>query len=88
MVTKNKLRIYERYDGDIDSWARTGSKREKSVMTDNDWHVIERLIQNVVLMKKGLASCNFSASLSQQLKESCDTASTIDRLQHLASTAL
>ena len=43
MITEDKIKIFKRYDGDIDSRVRSGSKKEKFVMTDNDWYIIDAL---------------------------------------------
>lgn len=84
MVTENKIKIYRRHNGNIDSWARSGSEKEKSIMTDEDWYIINDLIQDLSLMKKGLASSSFSEDLNIKLKEICDTTSTVNKLQKLA----
>jgi hypothetical protein len=34
MINQEKVKIYIRYGGDIDSWVRSGSKKEKLNMTD------------------------------------------------------
>lgn len=85
MITEDKIKVYKRYDGDIDSWARSGSKKEKLIMTDEDWYVIDGLIQDLTIVKKGLASSGFSENLNVKLKETCDNDSTVNQLQKLAS---
>ena len=47
MITEDKIKIYKRYKGDIDSWARAGSKKEKLIMIDNDWYMIDGFIQDL-----------------------------------------
>lgn len=69
MITEDKVKIYKRYNGDIDSWARSGSKKEKSIIIDEDWYVIDGLIQDLSLVKKGLASSGFSETLNVKLFE-------------------
>jgi len=85
MVTGGKVKIFERYDGDIDSWARSGSKKEKIFMTDDDWYMIDTLIQDLFLVEKGLASIEFNDTLNGKLKENCDGEETINQLKRLAS---
>jgi hypothetical protein len=84
MITEDKLKIFERYDGDSDSWARNGSEKEKVVMTDDDWYIIESLIQDLFLVKNGLASLQFKDALNIKLKEKCDVEKTINQLKYLA----
>lgn len=85
MITEDKIKVYKHYDGDIDGWARSGSKKEKSIMSDEDWYVIDGLIQDLSIVKKGLASSGFNENLNVKLKEMCDSDSTVNLLQKLAS---
>lgn len=85
MITGYKIRIFNRYDGDIDSWARSGSKKEKLFMNDDDWYMIDTLIQDLSIVRKGLASEEFKNTLNSKLKESCDNEETIIELQNLAN---
>ena len=55
MITMQKVRIYRRYNGDIDGLARIGTKEEKEIMTDHDWNKIDGFILDIRLVKKGLA---------------------------------
>jgi len=54
MITLEKIKIYKRYSGNIDSWAKSGSKKEKLFMNIDDWYAIDGLIQDFYLMKNGL----------------------------------
>lgn len=47
MITKTKLLIHSKYAGDIDAWARLGSKEEKSVMSDDDWYMIDKALLDI-----------------------------------------
>lgn len=85
MITEDKIKVYKRYDGDIDGWARSGSKKEKSIMSDEDWYVINGLIQDLSMVKNGLASSGFNENLNVKLIEMCDSGSTVNQLQKLAS---
>lgn len=80
MITQDKIKIYKKYSGDIDSWARGGSKKEKLVMKDNDWYIIDVLIQDLTLVNKGLTSVTFSDSLDNRLKENCNSKEAIQAL--------
>lgn len=81
MITQDKIKIYKRYKGDIDSWARSGSKKEKSIMEDNDWYIIDDLIQDLYLVRKGLTSLAFSDDLNNKLVENCESEEIIQILQ-------
>jgi hypothetical protein len=84
MITHQKLKIYDEYNGDIDSWARMGSRHQNSLMNDDDWLLIDSLIQDIILEKKGIISKEFSDSLHQKLIEVCDTKETINNLKKIA----
>ncbi len=84
MITKDKVRLFDKYDGDIDSWARSGSKKEKAIMSDGDWHVIEGFVHDLFLVQKGLTSPEFKNSLNGTLRENCAGEETILYLQKLA----
>jgi hypothetical protein len=84
MINENKLKIFEKYDGDIDSWVRSGSKKEKSIMTDGDWYNIDAFIQDLSLVKKGLTSFEFNNVLISKFKENCDSEGAINQLKKIA----
>ncbi len=85
MITQDKIKIYKRYSGDIDSWMRSGSKKEKLVMNDDDWYIIDGLIQDFSLVEKGLASLTFNNDLNNRLKENCDSEKTIQALKAITN---
>lgn len=84
MITVDKIKIYKRFNGDVDGWARIGSKEEKSIMNDEDWFLIEGFIQDINLVKKGLASDTFMNLINERLKEKCDSQETIQEIKELA----
>ena len=85
MLTEEKLKIYKRYHGDIDSWARSGTKKEKSIIDDNDWYTIDGLLQDLYLINKGVASEGFASSLSNRLKENCINNEVIEEIRKLGT---
>jgi len=85
MITQDKIKIYKKYSGDIDVWARSGSKKEKLVMNDNDWYIIDGLIQDFSLVEKGLASLTFNNDLNNRLWENCDSEKTIQELKEITN---
>jgi len=84
MITEEKIKIYTRYKGDIDGWARTSRKKEQNVMEDSDWYLIEALIQDIQLVKKGLASSVYSNNVNEKLTSNCDSVETIKKLKAIA----
>lgn len=84
MITADKLKLFERYSGDVDAWARSGSKKEQLIMMDNDWYLIDDMIQDLNLIKKGLASADFQDKLKLKLNTNCDNEETIKKLESIA----
>jgi hypothetical protein len=84
VITIEKVKIYKRFNGDIDGWARIGTNEEKSVMKDDDWFLIEGFIQDLHLARKHLASNTFLASINERLKEYCDSEETIQVIKEFA----
>lgn len=85
MLTQEKIKIYNSFQGDIDGWARMGSRKEKAIMNDGDWFLIDGLLQDIQLVKKGLASKEFSDTLQRRLIENCDNPETINQLRKVAN---
>lgn len=55
MINLKKIKIFNKYSGDIDVWARFAKKKnEREIMIDNDWILIEEIIQNIGSIKKNL----------------------------------
>ena len=69
MITREKLNIYKRYGGDIDGLARVGSELEKHVISDSDWHDIEKLLQDFAFKKKGIIGETYRIDMEQRFKE-------------------
>jgi hypothetical protein len=84
MLTYNKIKLYIKFKGDIDGWARA-NKQPSEEMSDKDWFLIEGLIQDIVLVQRGLASIDFANNLTQRLEVECDGKETIQQLEKLAA---
>jgi hypothetical protein len=68
-LTNEKLAIYRKYRGDVDMWARAGTKSEKNAMVDADWAELSAILQQLQLVEKGLASAEFAAAAHQKLSD-------------------
>jgi hypothetical protein len=87
MITQTKLKIFKRYNGDGDAWARVGKHSEKVAMSDDDWSLIENFIQDIILVKRGLTSPDYAEKLSIKLNEFCETVDVIEEIKRLAETS-
>jgi hypothetical protein len=82
IITKDKLALYKRFGGDIDAWAR--SQNSKGLMNDDDWLLIESLVQDILLIHNGNASIEYTEKVNANLKVSCDSDETIRQLKKIA----
>lgn len=83
MITTEKILIFKKYNGDIDHFARVGSSRDKSVLTDVEWSEIDNLIQDLELSKKGLTSLEFNKKLDLKISKLIDSKETLEQIEGL-----
>ena len=84
MITANKITIYEKFNGDIDGWARSGTKEQHEIINDGEWFLIDELVQDVRLIKNNLASSDFQKKIYKKLRENCDNLETIKYLEKIS----
>lgn len=78
-ITIEKLKIFEQYEGDEDSFARAGRKREKDLFQIGEWNLIKNFQQRLEMIEKGLTSSDFQTKTLTDLKEVADS-TTFDLL--------
>lgn len=83
MITKENLKVFKKYRGDIDMWARFGRRKEKENFSDDDWSLIEDLLQTLEIVEKGLASEGFKSKVLEKLEKNCDSEETQQDLKSL-----
>jgi hypothetical protein len=59
MITKEKLKIFEEYKGNVEEWLLT-SKDKETLMKDTDWVLIQEIVQRLCAVAKGKASKEFT----------------------------
>jgi hypothetical protein len=69
MITEDKLRIFQRYGGDIDGWTRIGDAAEHRAMSDSDWSEIEPLHHRLWLQQHQSVSGEFITQREQLIAE-------------------
>ncbi len=84
MITTDKLRIHQRYKGDVDGWARAGNPSEKQAMTDQDWSDIDELLQRLALVKTVPVAESFRLATAQLLAERAPDPAVAAQLNALA----
>lgn len=68
MITREKIAVYEKFDGDIDGRARCGTKMDHELITDDEWFLISNLVQRLKVVENGLASSEFAEETHKILK--------------------
>ena len=81
MLSIPHLEVYESFGGDIDGWARSG---DTSIINDADWHLIDELVQDLNMLKSGLASKSLEATIRDKLIAATESQDVRDRLQLLS----
>jgi len=84
MITREKLRIYEKFAGDIDGFARGSKPSEREFMTDQDWRLIGELLQGLAIVQSGLASGDFEARVRTRAVELAQDEDVYARLFQLS----
>jgi hypothetical protein len=59
MITREKLKIFDEYKGNVETWLLT-SKDKETLMKDTDWVLIKEIIQRLSAVAKGRASKEFT----------------------------
>ncbi|WP_139924828.1 hypothetical protein [Hymenobacter sp. DG01] len=81
MVTLEKLAIYRKYNGDIDSWVRCNIKSDTNIMDDADWYLISRLLSDLVLVENNLASDDLKNKAIQFIQHNTESEVVIELLK-------
>ncbi|WNJ16734.1 hypothetical protein [Pontibacter sp. G13] len=75
MITLEKLRIYQKYEGDSDGFARTGFPEEQLLMK-GFWGHIHCLVEDLYLVENSMASAAFTVAAQRRVEDLCDTHET------------
>ena len=81
MLSIRHLEVYESFGGDLDGWARSG---DTSIINDADWYLIDELVQDLNMLKSGLASKSLEATIRDKLIAATDSQDVRNRLQLLS----
>ena len=84
MITDAKLTIYQRFDGDIDGWARAGTPLEKALMTDADWAEISEILVRLAIVKSGQATAGYEAETRRMIAAAVENEGVAQRLSDCA----
>ncbi len=83
MITKEKIRIYEKYNGDPDFYVKNAKIRERMVSSE-EWDLLSGLSQDIRIAAFSHTDPAFVTKVNNRLKEVCDEESTILALRAIA----
>ena len=84
MLTLAKIRVYRKYGGDIDGLARANNPDDCSLVTDEEWFLIDSLVQKLFLIKNGKASPDYAERISVEMRQIVEGEEVINELMELA----
>lgn len=72
MLTIEKIKIYYKFNGDIDAFGHGGKMSEHNQLNDYDWALIDEYEQDVKLISDRLVSKKYREKALIKLNENCD----------------
>lgn len=72
MITREEIKVFDSYAGDIDGLARVGRDYERKLFDNNDWSRIDSFYQDIELINKGLTAESYLVGVIAKLKVNCD----------------
>lgn len=84
MLTLTKIRVYRKYSGDIDGFARAKNQEDCALITDDEWYLIDSLAQKLFLVKNGKASPEYAKRILAEVRQNVDGEEAIYELMELA----
>jgi hypothetical protein len=82
MITLEKLRLYEKYGGDMDHL----SLSERESIIDHDWSLIDEILQGLLIVQAGLANSEFEAKVRARTIDAAQDEQVYVRLLQLSKT--
>jgi hypothetical protein len=86
MITAEKLRIYRKFNGDVDMYARVSCGRGSQEIEDRDWSSIDEILQCLTIVHAGLASADYAAHTQAKLNALAENKEVQTQLLELART--
>ncbi len=85
MINIEKVKEFEEYRGFYDGFYIQKVKNKTNLTSDDEWHLMGQLLQDLQLLKKGLLSKEYSECLENSLKNNFANQESIDYFQDLAN---
>ncbi|WP_126244402.1 hypothetical protein [Chitinophaga rhizosphaerae] len=77
MLTPEKIEIFKKYKGYYDGYY-IQNKGKEEVISSDDWFLLSNLMQDICLIRKGLASKSFEKKVMDELIKYCINKTTYD----------
>jgi hypothetical protein len=84
MITLEKLIIFKHFNGDSDGFSRIGTIEQMQAIDDDDWLMIESLLQDIYLEDNQFLSKSYVRVAGKNLSKHCDSQETIQELKRMA----
>jgi hypothetical protein len=86
MITSEQLNIYKKYGQDGDWLLRMGTTHEKATLDYESLSLINDLMQDLVLIRRGLVSLDYAERTIEALNNVCDNEETIKLFHEIADS--
>jgi hypothetical protein len=63
MITRDKLRVYEKFHGDTDRFQRGSTLSERESIEFQEWRSIDEILHSLFTVQSGQASADFEAEV-------------------------
>lgn len=74
MITPEKIKVYDSFDGDEDGLERIGNSKQQLLFDESDdWYMIRDFYQDIHLINNKLASSDYAKKVVAQIKKQCDS---------------
>jgi len=77
MITKKKIEIFRQYEGEVDAFGH-GRRKDRQMLSDDEFLFMVRLRQDVLLVKRQHASLDFASKLEESLRDNFDSQESIN----------
>ncbi|NWK57642.1 hypothetical protein HW115_19290 [Verrucomicrobiaceae bacterium N1E253] len=85
MITEDKIRVYHKFDGDIDGFSRSGGCGD---ITDDDWRWLDRIFMRLHMVLSVDVSKEFKEITFREIRSMVDSEKTAQLLQTIANKKL
>ncbi|RYU77678.1 hypothetical protein [Hymenobacter persicinus] len=84
LLTVKRLAVYNQYHGSMDFFLRQGGADEQALLSDEQWALIKRYLDDLRRMQQGLLSAACAERLEADLFRDCATVTTVIQLRRMS----